>query len=175
LLSRNESTKRIFQKRIHKTNPQNESLKKDLQNKSRKRIFWNQYGFANPKPRIHMDSGLFKVRLCTKAVAPNLFWLVEHLSPGKVLAEHFRPKKPLLEHLNPKILHFCMNFKVSKNLTEHLGLACRTLVFRRTVVENHCTKDSSGFVRICCIHENRSNLLKISLQDESTKRIFWKH
>ncbi len=38
-----------------------------------------------------------------------------------------------------------------------------------------CTKDSSGFVRIHWIRENRSNLLKISLQNESTKRIFWKH
>ncbi len=56
MLSRNKSTKRIFQKRIHETNPQNESLKKDLRNESTKRIFWNQYGFANPKPRIHKDS-----------------------------------------------------------------------------------------------------------------------
>jgi len=70
-------------------------------------------------------------------VVPNLFWLVEHLSTGKVLVEHFRCKKPLTEHLNPKILHFCMNFKVSKNLTEHLGPACGTLVFRGTVVGNH--------------------------------------
>ncbi len=61
-------------------------------------------------------------------VVPNLFWLIEHLSPGKVLAEHFRPKKTLTEHLNPKILHFCMNFKVSKNLVEHLGPACGTVV-----------------------------------------------
>ena len=99
--SQKESTKRIFQKRIHETNPQNESFKKGLQNESTKRIFWNQYGFANPKPRIRKDSGLFKVRLCTK--------------------------------------------------------------------------DLSGFVRICWICENRSNLLKISLRNESTKRIFWKH
>ncbi len=73
-------------------------------------------------------------------MVPNLFWLVEHLSPGKVLAEHFRPKKPLTEHLNPKILHFYMNFKVSKNLSEHLGPACGTLVFRGTVVGNHWTR-----------------------------------
>ncbi len=78
--------------------------------------------------------------LTTRPVVPNLFWLVEHLSPGKVLAEHFRPKKPLTEHLNPKILHFYMNFKVSKNLAEHLGPACGTLVFRGTVVGNHCTR-----------------------------------
>ncbi len=47
-------------------NPQNESFKKGLRNESTKWIFWNQYGFANLKPRIHKDSGLFKVRLCTK-------------------------------------------------------------------------------------------------------------
>jgi hypothetical protein len=35
-----------------------------------------------------------------------------------------------------------------------------------------CTKDLSGFVRICWIRENRSNLLKISLQNESPKQIF---
>ncbi len=52
---------------------------------------------------------------------------MEHLNPGKVLAENFGPKKPLTEHLNPKILHFYMNFKVSKNLAEHLGPACGTL------------------------------------------------
>ena len=46
-------------------------------------------------------------------------------------------KKPLTEHLNPKILHFCMNFKVSKNLAEHKGPACGTLVFRGTVVGKH--------------------------------------
>jgi hypothetical protein len=76
-------------------------LSVSLRNESTKQIFWNQYGFANPKPRICMDSGLFKVCLCTK--------------------------------------------------------------------------DSSGFVRICWICENRSNLLKISLWNESTKQIFWKH
>ena len=38
-------------------------------------------------------------------------------------------KKTLREHLNPKILHFCMNFKVSKNLAEHLGPVHGTLVF----------------------------------------------
>jgi hypothetical protein len=92
----NESTKRI-----HKTNPQNESFKKGLRNESTKWIFWNQYGFANPKPRIRMDLGLFKVRLCTR--------------------------------------------------------------------------DSSRFIRICWIRENRLNLLKISQRNKSTKRIFWKH
>ncbi len=38
-----------------------------------------------------------------------------------------------------------------------------------------CAKDLSGFVRICCIRENRLNLLKISLQNKSMKQIFWKH
>ncbi len=66
MLSRNKSMKWIFQKQIHKTNPWNKSFKKGLRNKSTKQIFWNQYGFANPKPRICMDSDFFKVRLCTK-------------------------------------------------------------------------------------------------------------
>jgi hypothetical protein len=34
-------------------------------------------------------------------------------------------------------LYFCMNFKVSKNLAEHKGPACGTLVFRGTVVGKH--------------------------------------
>ena len=34
-----------------------------------------------------------------------------------------------------------------------------------------CTKDSSGFVRIRWIRENRLNLLKISLQNESFENI----
>jgi hypothetical protein len=46
----------------------NESFKKCLRNESTKRIHEtnarNQYGFANPKPRIRKDSGLFKVCLC---------------------------------------------------------------------------------------------------------------
>ena len=58
----NESFKNRSTKRIHETN----LSKTGLRNKSTKRIFWNQYGFANLKPRIRMDSGLFKVRLCTK-------------------------------------------------------------------------------------------------------------
>jgi len=93
----NESFKNRSTKRIHETN----LSKTGLRNESTKQIFWNQYGFVNPKPRIRMDSGLFKVCLCTK--------------------------------------------------------------------------DSSGLVRIRWICENRSNLLKISLQNESTKQIFWKH
>jgi hypothetical protein len=71
------------------------------------------------------------------AVVPNLFWVAEHLRPGKFLAEHFIPKKSLTEHLRPKNLLFCMNFNISKNLAEHLGPACGTLVFRGTVVGNH--------------------------------------
>jgi hypothetical protein len=35
-----------------------------------------------------------------------------------------------------------------------------------------CTKDLSGFVRIRWIRENRLNLLKISLENKSTKQIF---
>jgi hypothetical protein len=89
----NKSFKSRSSKRIHKTN----LSKTGLRNESTKWIFWNQYGFANPKPRIPMDSGLFKVRLCTK--------------------------------------------------------------------------DSSGFLRIRWIRENRSNLLKISLQNESFENI----
>jgi hypothetical protein len=33
-----------------------------------------------------------------------------------------------------------MNFNISKNLAEHLRPACGTLVFRRTVVGNHCPR-----------------------------------
>jgi hypothetical protein len=71
----NESTKQIHETNLSKTGLQNESTKQlhkmNLlntvgQNESTKRIFWKLYGFANPKPRIHMDLGLFKVRLCTK-------------------------------------------------------------------------------------------------------------
>ncbi len=85
-IPQNESFKNRSTKQIHKTN----LSKTGLQNESTKQIFWNQYGFANPKPRINMDLGL-------------------------------------------------------------------------------CTKDSSGFVRIRWIRENRLNLLKISLWNESTK------
>jgi hypothetical protein len=35
-------------------------------NEPTKQIFWKQYGFANPKPRIRTDLCLFKVRLCSK-------------------------------------------------------------------------------------------------------------
>ncbi len=112
MFSQNKTTKLIFQKQAYKTNPQNKSFKKrytkrihetnllktGLQNKSIKQIFWKQYGFANPKPRICVDFSLFKVCLCTK--------------------------------------------------------------------------DLSGFMRICWIRENRSNLLKIILQNESTNWIF---
>ncbi len=38
-----------------------------------------------------------------------------------------------------------------------------------------CTKDSWGYLRIRWIHENSSNLFKISLRFESLNRIFWKH
>ncbi len=66
------------------------------------------------------------------------------LKPRQSLCGTLRTKKiPLTEHLNPKILHFCMNFKVSKNLAEHLGPACGTLVFRGTVVGNHCPRRTS--------------------------------
>ncbi len=94
-------TKRIHKMNLSKTGLQNESFKTGLRNESTKQIFWNQYGFANPKPRICMDSDLFKVCLCTM--------------------------------------------------------------------------DSSGFVRICWIRENRSNLLKISQRNDFMKQIFWKH
>jgi hypothetical protein len=57
-----ETNRVIWNFCFHKTNPQNEFFK----NESTKRIFWNQYGFANPKPRIRKDSGMFKVLLCTK-------------------------------------------------------------------------------------------------------------
>ncbi len=36
-----------------------------------------------------------------------------------------------------------MNIKVSKNLAEHLGPAWGTLVFRGTVVGNHCARGIS--------------------------------
>jgi hypothetical protein len=94
-------TKQIHEANLSKMNPRNESFKKGLWNEFTKQIFLNQYGFANPKPRIPKDLGLFKVLLCTK--------------------------------------------------------------------------DSSGFVRIRWFRENRSNLLKLSLRNESTKQIFWKH
>jgi hypothetical protein len=111
----NKTNQVIWDFCCHKTNPRNEPFKNRPtnriqetnllntvgRNKSTKQIFWKQYGFANPKPRIRIDSGLFKVRLCTK--------------------------------------------------------------------------DSSGFVRIGWIRENRLYLLKISLWNESTKQIFWKH
>jgi hypothetical protein len=58
---------------------------------------------------------------------PFLTWGT--LETQKVLAEHFRSKKTLTEHLSPKILQFCMNVKISKNLVIYLTLACRTLVF----------------------------------------------
>jgi hypothetical protein len=35
-----------------------------------------------------------------------------------------------------------MNFEISKNLAEHLGLACGTLVFHGTVVGNHWLRHS---------------------------------
>jgi hypothetical protein len=41
-----------------------------------------------------------------------------------------------------------MNFNISKNLAEHLGPACGTLVFRGTVVGNHCFKLKHFFVKI---------------------------
>ncbi len=49
-------------KRIHETN----LLNPVRRNESTKQIFRKQHRFANPKPRICIDSGLFKVRLCTK-------------------------------------------------------------------------------------------------------------
>jgi hypothetical protein len=46
----------------------------------------------------------------------------------------------------------------------------RTDLFHAIVLR--IRQDSSGFMRICWIHENRLNLLKISVQIESTNRIF---
>ncbi len=46
----------------------------------------------------------------TNPVVPNLFWVKEHLRPGKVLAEHYIPNKTLAEHYLP-----------NKTLTEHLS------------------------------------------------------
>ncbi len=62
MFSWNKSLKNRSTNWIHKTN----LLNTVGQNKSTKRIFWKQYGFANPKPRIGMDLGFFKVRLCIK-------------------------------------------------------------------------------------------------------------
>ncbi len=58
----NESFEHRRKNRIHETNHLNNLGR----NKSMKWIFWKQYGFAKPKPRIRTDSGLFKVRLCSK-------------------------------------------------------------------------------------------------------------
>jgi hypothetical protein len=55
-----------------------------------------------------------------------------------------------------------MNFDISKILAEHLGPACRTLVFRRTVVGNHWVRLSpnNGFFLISERSEERSLLLE---------------
>jgi hypothetical protein len=57
-----KSFEKRYTNRIHNTN----LMKHGLQNESTIQIFWMQYGFANPKYGIRMDSYLFKVRLCTK-------------------------------------------------------------------------------------------------------------
>ncbi len=76
----NNTNRVIFEFYFHKPNPRNESFEHCRTNRihetnhlnnvgwneSMKWIFWKQYGFANPKPRIRTDSGLFKVRLCSK-------------------------------------------------------------------------------------------------------------
>ena len=53
-----------------------------------------------------------------------------------------------------------MNFKVSKNFAEHLGPACGTLVFRGTVVGNHCPKvldDEQKVYRKCEVEVEKRN------------------
>jgi hypothetical protein len=52
------------------------------QNKSKKQILWKQYEFANPKPRICMGLGLFKVHLCTKDLSGfvRIRWIRENRS-----------------------------------------------------------------------------------------------
>jgi hypothetical protein len=66
-------------------------------------------------------------------VVPNLFWVAEHLRPGKVLAEHFRPKKSLTEHLSPKQIAFLDKFQNFKKIGGKLGTCLRnTSVLRNS-------------------------------------------
>ncbi len=87
----NKSFKNRYTNRIHETNP----LNTVGWNKSTKQIFWKQYGFANPKPRIHMDSGLFKVCLCTK----DLSGFVGFLKTGPIFWKSVYLLNPWIESL----------------------------------------------------------------------------
>ncbi len=92
---------------FHETNPQKESFKNRStnqihktnllnivgQNKSTKWIFWTQYGFVNPKPRIPMDSGLLKVRLCTK----DSSGFIVFLKTGQILWKSVYESNPRTE------------------------------------------------------------------------------
>ena len=84
------------------------------------------------------------LNLITRSVVPNLFWAAEHFRRKLCLAEHLNQiRKVSRNTLDQKYLvnqWYSLSFKISKIAAEHFEPAGGTLVFRGTVVGNHCSR-----------------------------------